>query len=258
MKVCVNTIKWLIGFLIVAFILAYSVSLNIENHFIHVNSKWISNDFLFAILGGAFASLLIVLALEVLKYFQLRKETEDKLFLCFMNLYDSVLQTRTICKRAINGSYSITGSMLRQTTDNAILNLNAISYLDYTSFFKKKNRISRFLVCFKQEKYVSIKNTLLDFLFFHLAVQEDQIDLLRQGKTDNVTCNSTNTNKALKKILCQSADLLTLIDQLLSNIDDELGNRYNWKSIKQTMNTCQDNYTSKCLKDYLLEDTTVL
>lgn len=253
MRVCVNTIKWLIGFLIVVFILAYCISLNIENHFIIVNSKWISNDFLFAVSGGAFASLLIVLALEVLKYFQFRKDTEDRLFSYFMNLYDSVLQTRTACKRAIDGSYSITGGMLRQTTDNAILNLNAINYLDYTSFCKKKNRISKLLVCFRQEKYFPIKNTLVDFLFFHLAVQEDQIDLLQQGKTDNVTCNSTNTNKALKKILCQSGDLLTLIDQFLSNIDNELGNRYNWKSIKQTMNTCQANYTSKSLKDYLIE-----
>ena len=154
MKVCVNTIKWLIGFLVVVFVLAYCISLNIENHFIFVNSKWISNDFLFAVSGGAFASLLIVFALEVLKYFQLKKETEDKLFSYFMNLYDSVLQIRTICKRAIDGSYSITGGMLRQTTDNAILNLNAINYLDYTSFCKQKNRISRLLVCFRQEKSI--------------------------------------------------------------------------------------------------------
>ena len=49
MTTCVNTIIRLFWLLAIVFVLTYIVSLNIENQIVIVNSKWISNDFLFAI-----------------------------------------------------------------------------------------------------------------------------------------------------------------------------------------------------------------
>ena len=80
MTTCVNTIKRLFWLLAIVFVITYIISLNIENQIIVVNSRWISNNFLFAIFSGAFASLLIVLAYEILKYFQLKKEAENTIF----------------------------------------------------------------------------------------------------------------------------------------------------------------------------------
>lgn len=64
MSASVNTIKRLLWVLLGVFALTYIISLNIENHFVAVNTKWLSNVFLFAIVGGAFASLVIVLVCE--------------------------------------------------------------------------------------------------------------------------------------------------------------------------------------------------
>ena len=61
MSISVKTIKLLLWILLGVFALTYLISLNIENHFVVANLKWLSNDFLFAIAGGAFASLAIVL-----------------------------------------------------------------------------------------------------------------------------------------------------------------------------------------------------
>ena len=78
--------------------------------------------------------------------------------------------------------------------------------------------------------------------------------MLSQGIPDKITSNSTNTNAVLKKIIRQTAALLTHIDQDLTLIDKELRYRYKWKILKQTINAFQDGFTSKSLDDYLSED----
>ena len=62
-----------------------------ENHFVVADTKWLSNEFLFAIAGGAFASLVIVLVCEIIKYKQIKFATEATLFSNLANLYGQFL-----------------------------------------------------------------------------------------------------------------------------------------------------------------------
>ena len=78
MSVSVNTIKRLMGILIGVLVINYLISLNMENHYIVSNTKWLSNDFLFAIAGGTFASLVVVLVCEIIKYRQIKRATEGR------------------------------------------------------------------------------------------------------------------------------------------------------------------------------------
>lgn len=257
MKICVNTIKWLFTVLVVVFIITYAISLNIENQIVVVNSELISNNFCFAIFGGAFASLIIVLVSEIIKYFQLKKGTEDVLFSYFVSLYNHFLLIRNNCKRALNGCQDISDNMIQQTTNSAVLCLDSIYGIDYTPFCKR-NRIKKIITFFKQEKYLTIKSILNDFINYRIAINTDRIDLICQEKPLKITCNSTNTNAALKKIMEQSSTLLTLVDQILTQIDNELGNRYNWQMMKQAINKAQNDFVSKSLEDYLAEDIIIL
>ena len=60
MSATVNTLKRLLLILFIVALATYVVSLNMENHFIICHVKWISNEFLFAIVCGIFASLFVV------------------------------------------------------------------------------------------------------------------------------------------------------------------------------------------------------
>lgn len=257
MKTCVNTIKWLLWLLAVVFVITYVFSLNVENHFIVVNSRWFSNNFFFAIFSGAFASLIIVLAYEVIRYYQLRKETEDSMYFQFEGLYFHILQIKHTCERSLNGCYAITENMIQQIVNDATANLNAIFWIDYTPF-RKKNKVFMALMYFKKNKYQNMKSVLTDFMYLTIAIQADRISLLRQRKPDTVTYNSPNTNATLNKIKRQTDTLLPLIDQNLKIIDKELGNRYNWPTMKQTIDNYQNSFTSKSLENYLSEDIIVL
>ena len=253
MTTCVNTIKRLFWLLAIVFVITYIISLNIENQIIVVNSRWISNNFLFAIFSGAFASLLIVLAYEILKYFQLKKEAENTIFSHFENLYNQVLQIRSTCIRALNGHAAITESMIQQVINSANFYLDAIIWIDYMPF-RRNNSIYKLLICFRQNNYQTIKSILTDCLYLTMAIQTDRIVMLSQGIPDKITSNSTNTNAVLKKTIRQTATLLTHIDQNLTFIDKELRNKYKWQIFKQTITAYQDGFTSKSLEDYLSED----
>ena len=256
MSTSVNTIKKLLWVLAVVLLLTYLISLNMENHFIMLNEKWISNDFLFAIAGGAFASLVIVLVCEVIKYRQLKLATENALLINLGSLYGQFLTIRSICKRAINNTDIVSNNLIQPTCNNAMMVADSIQRTDYT-LICKNNKLIILLDQFKSNKYLPIKSVLINFVFLRIAILEDGKILLAQGKQNLVTSNCTNTNKVLNKVISQSTTILTYLDQMITQMDDEIGNRYQWNNIKRSLNTYQDNYIGQKLDDYLKEDVIV-
>ena len=256
MSASVNTIKRLLWVLLGVFALAYIISLNIENHFVDVNTKWLSNDFLFAIVGGAFASLVIVLVCEYIRYRQLKFATETALFSNLGNLYGQFLIIRSNCKRALNSYTLVADNLIQPSCNNAMMFADYINGTDYTAFCDK-SKIKDLLVRYKTGKYQIMKSVLFGFVNLQIAIHTDKIELLKQKNNSGVTSDSPNVNKTLKKVIEQTTTILTYLDQIISQIDNELGNRYHWQDVKQTLNTYQENFVEQHLDDYLKEDVVV-
>ena len=256
MGVSVNTIKRLLAILFKVLIVSYLISLNIENSFLVLNTRWLSNDFLFAIAGGAFASLVIVLVCEIIRYRQLKLATEGALFSYMGNLYGQFLIIRGNCRRTLNGHDLVSDNLIQSPCDNAMLLADYINGIDYTTFCRNNN-VSSALSKFKTEKYLLLKNVLISFTYLRIAVREDSKLLLQQGKRDIVTSECPNVKDALNKVIGQTSTILTYLDQIISQMDDGLDNRYNWHNQRKILNTYQDNFESKSLTDYLNEDLVV-
>lgn len=256
MSTCVNTIKRLLWVLAGIILLTYLISLNMEIHFIALNAKWISNNFFFTISGGAFASLVIVLVCEIIKYFQLKKMAENTLFINLGNLYGQFLIIRSNCIRALNSQDIISDSIIEQTCENASKIADYINGIDYTPFCKK-NKVKDIVIQYNSMKLIPIKIVIISFTFLKIAIQEDKKILLQQGRNANVTSCCPNTNKALNKVISQTSTILTYLDQIITQIDNELGNKYQWKNRKQAVNTYQDNYIGQTLENYLKEAVVV-
>ena len=256
MSVSVNTIKRLIAILIGVLIIAYLVSLNIENHYIVLNTRWLSNDFLFAITGGAFASLVVILICEVIKYRQLKLASEGALFSYMGNLYGQLLIIRGNCKRTLNGHDLVPDNLIQPHCDNAMILADYISRIDYMVFCGNNN-VYGVLSKFKNDKYLLLKNVLISFSYLRIAIREDSMMLLQQGKRDIVTSDCPHVKDALNKVIGQTSTILTYLDQIISQMDDGLDNRYNWHNLRKTLNTYQDNFETKTLADYMNEDLVV-
>ena len=256
MSTNVSTIKRLLWILLGISILTYLISINMENHFISVNSKWLSNDFLFAIAVGIFASLVIVLICEIIHYKQMKIAVENAMLMYFGNLYGQFLIIRSTCHRALNSKEIVSDNLILPTCNNASMIADSIQGIDYT-LFCKNNKANQIWVKFKSDKYFPLKNVIISFAFLRIAIWEDGKVLLSQGIQNIVTSDCPNTNKTLNKIVSQSTTILTYLDQIILQMDDALGNRYNWQNIKQSLNTYQDNYIGQQLDDYLKEDVVV-
>jgi hypothetical protein len=90
-----------------------------------------------------------------------------------------------------------------------------------------------------------------------MAIWEDGKVLISQGKQNLVTSDCSNTNKVLNKVVSQSTTILTYLDQIITQIDNELGNKYQWQNKKQALNIYQNNYIGQQLDDYIKEDVIV-
>lgn len=256
MSVGVNTIKRLLALLIGVLAITYLISLNMENHYIVSNTKWLTNDFLFAIAGGTFASLVVVLVCEIIKYRQLKHATEDALLVYLGSLYGQFLIIRSNCKRVMNSKVFVSDNLIQSTCDNATIVADSINGIDYT-LICNTNKVGDLLNQFKTVKYLTIKNVLINFAYLKMAIWEDGKVLISQGEQNLVTSDCSNTNKVLNKVISQSTTILTYLDQVITQMDNELGNKYQWQSRKQALNTYQDYYISQKLEDYIKEDIIV-
>lgn len=257
MSTSVNTIKRLFWIMLGVLVLTYPISLNMENHFFVANIKWLSNEFLFAIAGGAFASLLIVLICELIKYRQLKFATENALLVNLGSLYGQFLLIRSSCKRVLNNKDLVSDNLIQPTCNNAIIVVDSIYGIDYV-LLSRTNKVKDLLDQFKSHKFLTIKNILTNFTFLRIAICEDKKILLAQGKQNPVNSDNPNTNLVLNKVVNQSTMILTYLDQIITQIDDETGNKYQWQNRKQTLISYQENYTSQQLEDYIKEDVIVI
>ena len=78
-------IRFLCILAIVSLVLSYIVQLNIELGFYLPDSPWISNDFVFTVLTGVFASVVVALLLEIRQYQLNKAASEARVF------YDSTI-----------------------------------------------------------------------------------------------------------------------------------------------------------------------
>ena len=255
MSTTVKTIKTLLWALLGMFALTYLISLNIENHFVVINSKWISNSFLFTIVGGIFASLIVVILCEFIRYRQMKYATEITLITYLASLYSQFLIIQSNCKRALASHDAIADNLIQSACDNATMTVDLVNGIDYTPFCNNKTKAV--ITKFKTEKQRTIKEILTSFFFYRIAYGEDKMILMKRGKREIITSNCPNVNNALHKIVNQTSTVLSYLDTIITDLDNELGKKYDWKNRKQAVNSYQKNYTSQNLNDYLKEDIVV-
>ena len=251
MSTSVNTIKRLLWILLGVFILTYIISFNLENNLIKINTKWLSNNFLFTIASGAFASLATVIVCEFIRYRQIKQATETAYLINLGNLYGQFLAIKSNCQRALNSHDAIADNLIQPISNNATLITDQILGIDYTPFCN--NEIKDILDKFKTENHLAIKNALNGFIFYRIAFNEDKISLIKQSKREIVTSGCPNVNKTLNKIINQTIIIISYLDQIISQIDNGLEDKYDWQKKKKALTYNLENYTSQNLNDYLKE-----
>ena len=255
MKSSIKTIKYLAALSVVFLLLSYGISLNDENRWIVLNTPLLSNSFAFAIAGGTFASLLVVLSCELQKYQSTKRQTEDYIFGQLFSLYTQVTIIHYNTKRQLNDNSSpVPNNLFDEISNKGKICLVSIASIEYATFCKD-NDIYKLLNQYRGKAGTRIRIFLQNTLFLIIAINEDKRALLIQGRDEQITSNLPRTHQTLKKIFDDSSIVLYFIEKSLEIIDEECNNRYHWSKLKRDVILSEDNFVSASLDDFTKSST---
>lgn len=255
MKSIINTIKFLVVLSIVLLIVTYGMSLNDENRWIVFDTPWLSNSFAFAIAGGTFASMLVVLACELQKYQYIKRQTEDHIFGQLFSLYTQVTIIHYNTKRQLNDiSSSVPSNLIDEIANRGKMCLSNLSSIDYFTFCKH-NAIKKQLIQYRGKRGTCLQLFLQNSVFLKMAINEDKIALLKQGRDVFITSNMPKTHQTLRKIFDDSSSVLSFVEKSLDIIDKEYKKRYHWSELKRSVISGEVNFVSASLNDFLKSPT---
>lgn len=251
MKSSINTIKFLAILSALLLLVTYCISLNAENKWIVLNTPWLSNNFVFALSGGSFASLLVVLACELQKYQYIKRQTEDYIFGQLFSLYLQVTIIHYNTKRQLNDfSSPVPINMIEDVANRGKMCLTSLTSIEYFSFFKL-DAIKKQLIQYRGESGMRIQFFLQNTLYLKLAISEDKMALLKQGEDKLITSLNPKTHHTLKKIFDDSSVVLSFIEKSLDNIDNKCNKRYHWDELKRNVISVEENFVSASLNVFL-------
>lgn len=251
MKTSVKIVKFLILLTVAFLFLSYSISLNEENRWIMLNISWLSNRFLFAIVSGSFASLLVVLACELQKYHSIKRQTEDFVFGQLFFLYSQIIIIHYNIKRQLYDiSSPVPNNLIDEISNRGKMYLTSLASIEYITFCRH-NPIEEQLIQYRGDGRKRINLFLQNSVFLKMAINEDRIALLKQGKDKLITSQNPKTHQTLKKIFDDSTPVLSYIEKSLDIIDNECKKRYYWNELKRNVIIGEENFVSADLNLYL-------
>ena len=246
MKTTVSTIK------VLFWITAISVILTIPLSFYNVYfGNWVA-QWTNAILVGVFASSLVVLISEYVRYKNMKSSVESDLYYNLTLLYIKLKYTLSSIDQAYQGRIKqLTSSFLCPQTTEINDGQEKIRYgiIQYCTLHK--NNISRNAKTFMLQTTPKLLNIISALKGIEIAVNDDILDVYnnniesfkqyRCGKIDNyveqqpiITATSSHTNLALQKVInLINDDLFNSIESFLLTISKSKSNNFDWEKDKE-------------------------
>lgn len=233
-------------------VVTYIVSLNMSYECFEI--RWLSNNFLLTIIGGAFASMLVVLICEIQRYLMIKRETENNLFRQFSTLYLQLISIKTSVEKQLdNANEPVSKTLLTYPMENIQNAINTIETIDYTTFSSKNIIFIKFQDFLKRTK-IEINSFISVQYALPYAINNDQIDNLTMYQEERmITSASKNTNHALKVYLKKVIPLINSVDAVMKVVDDNCKNRYSW-SVYKTATEYVYKYSPNTLDTFMKEE----
>lgn len=195
--------------------------------------KWLPDTFLLTVFGGAFASMLVVLICEISKYYENRERTETFFYSHLFYLYGQLQVLLKNIEFLVEHNDIIQKDALTQLIHNSEAEMNTVFFVDYAPY-KADNAILAEKENYNRTVFPVVQSFLKDCRLFEVAVLTDKINKIEKeigvdSKADD------NANLVLMKLSEQIQEPLSLIDALLTKIDQLCNGRYNWLQVRDDM-----------------------
>lgn len=155
--------------------------------------KWLNNDFLLAVFGGAFASMLVVLICEIQKYFINKKDAENKMYFYVTEMLARCIANKNTILKIRDTANSIVPKNLLTEFQNQIRNLiGTYCSIDYNTFLSN-NPIAKLRPEFNTFVLKDMQTLTFECAYLDIAVNTESI------KTNGSVV--TNKNMVIQQLL---------------------------------------------------------
>lgn len=226
-----NSIKKSIVFLfcstIVSLLLTYFFSI------VEFTNKLISSNFLFTVLSGIFASFIVLLIVETKKYFDAKRENEDKIYFYLMYLYaEFVVEIGNVSIYLDNEAELVPGNLFQARMPIMSNYGSALRAIDYSPF--RKTKLFRDIKSYQKNELPNVDKHVHLQSYLPQAIALTKLEYVQSGALSyNPIAADRLVKTTLIKIKIDAEMQRVCINQLLETIDAELSNRYNWSKDKE-------------------------
>lgn len=233
-----HTIIYLIILCILCLAISYTISINMEIGFCAINSRLISNNFLFTCFSGAFASILVVIATEVYRFIQMKKSIEQFFFSQLAFIYGQLQAANTNITNLLYNKELVSDNLLNYLSNTIKQITPSLRSLDYNPFFpsNRSRAIKRIITRLFSTEINQLDSLACDCIYLPMAINTDKSDALRKGESNAViTSASPNTQKALNVL---NKEIVRLISQILidlTELNTACDNSFHWNDIEKKL-----------------------
>lgn len=226
MSTNIKIIKFLSVIAILTIAITYVIHLNIEFGFFVLNTPWISNNFVFTIFSGAFASVVIALMMESRQYALNKVHAKNQIFgesiLLLSHLY---IVKDTLLRVKEQPNSTISPDVFICSVTQCEHYIDSLHNIDYHPIIKSDKFVGNL-----EELYGLIDNRiapiLLNSKLIQQAVLKDKLlELEKTGKSTNPTYNSyysrLTTDKLLEDIIPIFEELKVRVQKIASTVNQQ-------------------------------------
>lgn len=188
-------------------------------------------DFLLTILGGCFASMIVVMACEIQKYSLNKCQIESYMFNNMTIAYSKILIMKNSMDEVINHPEKpVLKNSLTQCREQALFALSNVCNCDYTTFCKKRG-LARDFYNFCNKAY-QIDRKINNIRYFDMAIGKDEIKELEKigHLSTGIDGNSATVAIVAKLLARQLQSVINDVEDFMSKID--YNNKFKWNERK--------------------------
>lgn len=212
MSTNIKIMRFLSIIAIISLILSYVIHLNMELGFCVFNIPWISNNFLFTILSGAFASVVIALLMEARQYTINKEKARNQIFRESILLMSQFYIIKDIFSKANEQQGSIiTPDAVISSVSECERSIDTLHNIDYHPIIKSDKLLGNLDELFRLIEN-RISPTLFNSRFIEQAFYKDKLSAAEQtGIAKSPTYNSYYSKQVIDKLL---DDIIPIFNEL--------------------------------------------
>ena len=229
-----HTIIYLISIGVLFLAMSYFVSVNKELAFYSTNSAWISNDFLLSCFTGIFASLMVLIATEVYKFFLMQESVEQQLFVQMATLYGQLHIAEKNIQNLLSSKERIPTNLLYSLANTIKQLTPGMRSFDYNPLFKTKKTkaIIQIIQRLHSAQLNNWESLASDCTYLEIAIGTDKIDEHNKGIfTPVITFISPNTSKTLIALLKEMQYIKSQTNINITELNAACDNRFHWSEM---------------------------